>query len=296
MAFLQLKEKLENEGLFDQSHKKPLPLYPKTIGIATSPTGAAIRDVVSVLKRRYPYARVQIFPCMVQGSEAAGSVKKAVDYFNKKNKADVILITRGGGSFEDLSAFNDEGLARAVFNSKIPVVSAVGHEIDYTILDFVADARAATPSVAAEIIAPDREFLINDVIYYKNIISKNFYKRLNDNIQKLNYLKKKTDMQQSFSKQSIYLDKLYDKINSSMKNNLGKQYYRLHGNIEKLKALSPLNVLSRGYALAYNEEKIIKSVDDINSGDNITLKVKDGEIYCVTKDSRKFDRQLGNDL
>ena len=290
VAYLQLKDKLEKEGLFDQANKKPLPKYPEAIGVATSPTGAAIRDVVSVLKRRYPYARVKIYPCIVQGAEAAESIKKAINFFNKKIKVDVILITRGGGAFEDLAAFNDEGLARAVFNSKIPVVSAIGHEVDYSILDFVADSRAATPSVAAEIIAPDKESLKNDVAYYKNNIIKGLNKKIYDNIQKLNYLKKKTDMQQAFSKQSIYLDRLYDKITSSIKNNLTKQQYILSSNVKKLHALSPLNVLSRGYSLAYNEDnQLIKCVDNIKSGDIITLKIKDGEIYCVTKDSRKYN-------
>ena len=180
VAFFQLKEKLEKEGLFDDDRKKQLPRFPKKIAVATSPSGAALQDILSVTGRRYPIADIEIYPCVVQGTESAESVIRAVNYFNRKNDADVLIIARGGGSYEDLASFNDERLARTIANSNIPIISAVGHESDFTIADFVADMRAPTPSAAAEIAVPDISEITDFVSDFRYTLKKEVSAVLNE--------------------------------------------------------------------------------------------------------------------
>lgn len=284
IAYEQLKEKLKNEGLFDEKFKKMLPQYPQTVGVVTSKTGAVIRDILNVLKRRYPFLKIKIFPTSVQGSEAPPQIVSAISYINKYKLCDVVIIARGGGSIEDLWAFNDENVARAVFESKIPIVSAVGHETDFTICDFVADFRAPTPSAAAEIIVPSKLELakriadINKRLYYcisKIIeINKNYY----INLKSQRVLQNPMDI---INEKSQYLSNLQTALikNTQLKIALKKEQFAKH--ISKLEALSPLAVLNRGYAIATDEKNIvIKSAKSIKTNDNLNIKFKDGNVKC----------------
>lgn len=284
IAYEQLKEKLKNEGLFDEKFKKMLPQYPQTVGVVTSKTGAVIRDILNVLKRRYPFLKIKIFPTSVQGSEAPPQIVSAISYINKYKLCDVVIIARGGGSIEDLWAFNDENVARAVFESKIPIVSAVGHETDFTICDFVADFRAPTPSAAAEIIVPSKLELakriadINKRLYYcisKIIeINKNYY----INLKSQRVLQNPMDI---INEKSQYLSNLQTALikNTQLKIALKKEQFAKH--ISKLEALSPLAVLNRGYAIATDEKNIvIKSAKSIKINDDLNIKFKDGNVKC----------------
>ena len=207
-AFFQLKEKLEKEGLFDEDRKKELPHFPKKIAVATSPSGAALQDILSVTGRRYPIADIEIFPCVVQGAESAESVIRALNYFNMKNDADVIIIARGGGSYEDLASFNDERLARTIAESNIPVISAVGHESDFTIADFVSDRRAPTPSAAAEIAVPDIKEISDFVADFRYTLKKEVSSLLEECEYDLESAKKRLDIRRFIENKELILDKV----------------------------------------------------------------------------------------
>ena len=280
LAYEQLKERLNREGLFDEAHKKPIPKFPDRIGVITSPTGAAVRDIINVSKRRYPCVKLLLYPTLVQGPEASNELTKAIEYFNIENNVDVIIIGRGGGSIEDLWAFNDECLARAIYNSQIPVISGVGHEIDFTICDFVADVRAATPSAAAEIATVDINEIINALNTFdfraKNALmgAVSYYR------DKLNGIKSK----RIFKMPEIILDApkmrfsmMVENLKGSMAeiNSINKERF---ANINaKLIALNPMAVLARGYGAIYNQnDEIIKSTKEISVGDNIKVRLHDG--------------------
>lgn len=286
IAFEQLVEKLKAEGLFDEKHKKKIPTYPEKIAVITSPTGAAIQDITNVLNRRFPCAEMIMCPVLVQGDGAAEQLIDAVKKVNEMNVADVIIIGRGGGSIEDLWAFNDEDLAREIFRSRIPVISAVGHEIDYTISDFVADLRAPTPSAAAELAVPD----ITDVKYLLAKTEENLETAYLNNLNQLKSRLKFYAENYILKNPSNYLSNLREKLNFTV-NKLTSAYSSvLHQEREcfaekcaKLNALSPLATISRGYSVAYKENKPIKSVKSINTGDSLILVLADGKAECTVK-------------
>ena len=286
IAFEQLVEKLKAEGLFDEKYKKKMPSYPEKIAVITSPTGAAIQDITNVLNRRFPCAEMIMCPVLVQGDGAAEQLIDAVKKVNEMNVADVIIIGRGGGSIEDLWSFNDEDLAREIFRSRIPVISAVGHEIDYTISDFVADLRAPTPSAAAELAVPD----ITDVKYLLAKTEENLETAYLNNLNQLKSRLKFYAENYILKNPSNYLSNLREKLNFTV-NKLTSAYSSvLHQEREcfaekcaKLNALSPLATISRGYSVAYKENKPIKSVKSINTGDSLILVLADGKAECTVK-------------
>lgn len=302
LAYEQLKAKLNSEGLFDETHKRILPRYPKSIGIITSSTGAAVRDIIKVATRRYPFAKLVLFPSLVQGNDAPPELVRGIEYFNILDNVDVIIIGRGGGSIEDLWAFNDESLARAVYNSKIPIISAVGHEIDFTICDFVADVRAATPSHAAELATPD----VNEIIYRINSFKERALDAIIDNIGSYRVLLDSLSSSRVFTKPLSMLDVptlrlsgLAEKITSSAESNLSAKRERFIGVSSKLAMLNPLAVLSRGYGAVFDSDnKVIKSVNDINVNEKITVKLCDGDICATVNERRMADAkdEEGNQL
>jgi len=287
LKYEQIKEKLRLEGLFSEEHKKPLPKIPSRIAVITSPTGAAVQDIFNVLKRRYPVAKVIMCPVQVQGESAAPSLIEAVNEVNKKNCADVIIIGRGGGAIEDLWAFNDETLARTIFASKIPVISAVGHETDFTICDFVSDKRAPTPSAAAELAVPDKTELELRINRYKlNLIS--YLKRtFNQNQLKLETLMNKQCMKNPYFNITLKgqrVDLLDNRLNNAFSKIYSLYKARFLEFASKLNSLSPTNVLLRGYSVVYKDDKIISSKNDLNIGDNVKINVSDGVVNAEIKD------------
>lgn len=280
IAYEQLKEKLEKEGLFDPAHKKPLPKYPKRVGVITSPTGAAVRDILNVLKRRYTLCDVIIYPALVQGVGAGDTVVKGIEIFNTLNNVDVIIAGRGGGSIEDLWAFNEEKVAYAIYNSKIPIISAVGHETDFTIADFVADLRAPTPSAGAELAVPSTDELKSNLIKTKLRLSsllKNFVKLKKsqlDSIKKrrvfVDYSTVLNEKKQNLANLSSSINELYQKMIFNKKTEISKV-------MTKLEALNPVSVIKRGFAYAKVNTRAIKSINDVKSGDIINITVADGD-------------------
>ena len=291
LAFEQLKKKLESEGLFDKSHKKTIPMLPRSVGVITSSTGAVINDIINVTSRRYPNMDLKIFPVAVQGELAARQVVKALNTFNASKNVEVIIIARGGGSIEDLWAFNEEIVARCIYNSDIPVISAIGHETDFTIADFVADLRAPTPSAAAELVVPDKAALKEKLSCLttklrNSLVNSTKLKRI-----RLNSIMEKTVFKQPYDR--VYQETMkLDIISKNMLRNLLTNKEKLQGDlsilIAKLDALSPLTVLSRGYSVIKSKKdgKLIKSVESVKTGDMIQVFVSDGTIEC-TVDSVK---------
>ena len=303
LAFEKLKEKLSKEGLFDDKHKKEIPKYPNRIGIITASTGAAIRDILTTIKRRYPICETILFPSLVQGENAKEDIAKNIKRAENFN-LDVLIVGRGGGSIEDLWPFNEEIVARAIFDCKIPVISAVGHEIDFTIADFVADKRAATPTAAAEIAVPNIIDVLNELSQYKIRLNENINKKINyfdlylDSIknsfviknplliydtkaQKLDLLSETIykNMIHKLEKATLNLEKF--KTNNLLLNPIKlfeKQTINLKTIIEKLELLNPLNVLGRGYGLVYNNDKLIKNIKDVKINDKIDIKLSSGII------------------
>ncbi len=278
-AYEKLKNDLEKEGLFDEAHKKKIPMFPKTIGVLTASTGAVIRDIINVSTRRNPNVRIRLLPVPVQGKDAAPEIVEGIKRMNNEMLADVIILGRGGGSLEDLWPFNEECVARAIYDSKIPIISAVGHETDFSISDFVADLRAPTPSAAAELAVPN----ISDVIYtisnYENRYKTDLKKKVQ--IMKLRYEKCMTrnvfmNPTQKISEKEMLLDMRVKNISSAINNIINKKNIILVKNITKIDSLSPLKTLSRGYSIAEKDGKILKSVTQVNKEDRIELKVTDG--------------------
>ena len=291
LAFEQLKAKLLSEGIFDEAHKKQIPKYPQKIGIITSPTGAAIRDIINVATRRYPVASLILYPALVQGEDAPLDLISGIDYFNIFDSVDVIIIGRGGGSIEDLWAFNDEKLARAIYNSKIPVISGVGHEIDFTICDFVADIRAATPSAAAEIATPSYKEVVSLIDNFKSRAISVIQNKLNENKHKLNkistskvFLKPETMLEIPKMK----LESYESYLNNTFIARINKIKLRFTENVTKINSLNPLSVLSRGFATINKDGKVIKSVDEIEITDEIDVRLKDGTLKAVIKSKERI--------
>ncbi len=278
LAFEQLKEKLLAEGIFDEQHKKPIPKYPKKIGIVTSPTGAAIADLLNILQRRYPICEIELYPALVQGQGAPRSLINGLYYF--ENKVDTIIIGRGGGSIEDLWAFNDEALARAIFKCKTPIISAVGHEIDFTISDFVADLRAPTPSAAAELAVPDK----NELKAYLQAIERSLDFAISSSVSHYSDKIKAIAEKNIFKSPEFYLDKKRtDLLNIEMsfygafEKDISTKRNSVSNISAKLLALNPLAVLSRGYSAVYASDKtVVSSVKHVKPGDEIYLEMHDG--------------------
>ncbi len=284
VAFDQLKKKLGEEGLFDDSRKRPLPPYPTRVGVITSPTGAAVRDIFNVLGRRYPLARVVFCPVLVQGDGAAASIADAIARFGAVGAADVLIVGRGGGSMEDLWAFNEEVVARAVAASPIPVISAVGHETDFTICDFVADLRAPTPSAAAELAVPDQMRLMAAVDSLHSRLVTACRTRVERDEQYLRRLAEKRCLsapQYFVEEQMMRLDYLTRRFAAAASQQLGNEQRRVTAMASKLDALSPLKVLGRGYAIPYRADgQTLESVAQVSVDDAITLQIADGRVDC----------------
>ena len=283
LAFEQLKKKLAAEGLFDPEKKKPIPAYPARVGVVTSPTGAAVRDIINVISRRFPLTEIVLCPVAVQGEYAAPQIKAAIELFNKEKAADVLIVGRGGGSVEELWAFNEEIVARAVAASEIPVISAVGHETDFTICDFAADLRAPTPSAAAELAVPDsfqqKEMLLQ--------ASRRISGAMAD---KLAYEKSKLELNKSALKRlspSNYIDNLTvrcDKaqmaIDSAVRHSLAVRSKDFSALCAKLDAMSPLRILARGYSIAEGKDGIITDSREVSKGDKVSVRLHKGTIEC----------------
>lgn len=288
LAYEQLKEKLQKEGLFSELHKKPLPPYPEKVGVITSPTGAAVRDIINVLGRRFPYAEIVFCPVLVQGEGAHLQLTDAVNLFNSERAADVIIIGRGGGSIEDLWEFNDEGLARAVYNSEIPVISAVGHETDFTICDFVADMRAPTPSAAAELAVPDANELQYALSALKNRMVLNVSSGIADKRSRLEYLTSKGALKspdEMLSNRSQRLDTAFSKMLSSYENRIGGKKVEFISAATALSKLDPMSVLMRGFAFVSDKNgKNVYSSQALAKGDKINVRFHDGSAVCEVKE------------
>ena len=278
--FEQLKAKLEKEGLFEQSHKKIIPLYPNVIGVLTSQTGAVIRDIINVSTRRNPNVYIRLLPVPVQGPSAAEQIADKIRIMNEKKLADVLIIGRGGGSLEDLWPFNEEIVARAIYDSEIPIISAVGHETDFTIADFVADLRAPTPSAAAELAVPDIFEVKQKIINYQDRSKLALKKKIE--IMKLRFekiMKSRifTDPMRKVMDNSIILDDYMKRLENAMKEIKTEKKNKYTELVTKLDSISPLKTLIRGYSLTEKDGKIIKRATQIDKGDIITIKFSDGE-------------------
>ena len=281
LAFQKLKSELEKIGLFAAEHKKPLPLFPQCIGVITSPTGAAIRDIIHTVERRYPLTRVILYPAIVQGEEAKDNVVKQIKLANEQGLCDVLIVGRGGGSIEDLWAFNERIVAEAIYDSRIPIISAVGHEIDFTIADFVADVRAATPTAAAELATPSIEMLKGNVAYYVDRMTKhmkqilenaklyvaNIDRRL-DSLNPKSMLEHKKRILTEYSKQ---LNLLIQRVIIEKKS----EFKYLEG---KLTALNPLAIMDKGYSISSVDGVIITDVNQVKINDVLTTQMKNGRI------------------
>ena len=294
VAFEQLKQKLLQEGLFDRSRKKPLPPYPHRIAIITSSAGAAVHDMLRILGKRYPLSKVILLPVRVQGVEAPAEIAGAIRYVNRFALADVIITGRGGGSIEDLWGFNDERVARAIFASEIPVVSAVGHEPDVTISDFVADVRAATPSNGAELVAPDQMDLRDRLRSMQSAMTAAIQKKLKLERQRLNALRRSRSLQSPINyinDRRLALDYLHKRLSAAGQQKLGakrQQFIRLTA---KLDAMSPLKVLSRGYGMVRDTQgNVIKSRTDTAVGEQIQIALSDGQILAQVTEIQEETR------
>ncbi len=293
LAYEQLKERLQREGLFGNEFKKPIPEFPKKIGVATSPTGAVIRDIINVSTNRFPGINILLYPVKVQGEGASRSIVSGIEYFNSRNDIDVIIVGRGGGSIEELWAFNEEDVARAIFKSRIPVISAVGHETDFTIADFVADARASTPSHAAEIAVPSynditykidklRQMLITHTsngIYQKSFSVRNYLQHMKANSPK-----------NRINQYMQYLDNLQNKLGHNIKISVSTGRTSVSVCSGKLDSLSPLKVLARGYTYVEKNNIVVRSVSDIKRDELIRMHMNDGMVDCKVIDIMEGQR------
>ena len=281
-AFEQLKAKLAAQGLFDPAHKKPIPKYPKVIGIVTSSAGAAIHDMLRILRKRYPLCQVRLLPVRVQGAEAPGEIAAAIRYANHYQLADLLIVGRGGGSIEDLWAFNDERVAYAIYQSEIPVISAVGHEPDVTISDFVADLRAATPSNAAELAVPDQDALRQNLDSMSDAMASILNRQVKFARQHLNVLSRSAALQSPtgyLDQKRKQLELLNNRLSSAQNRSVEQKKQQFIRLTSKLDAMSPLKVLTRGYSIAMTgDEQVLTSVKQVSPGDEVKLSLQDGVI------------------
>ncbi len=287
LEFLKLKEKLDKEGLFSSYYKKPIPRFPKSIGVVTSETGAVIRDIINVISRRYPKVAIKLYPALVQGKDSVSSLIAGINFFNLEYPVDTIIIGRGGGSLEELWSFNDEDLARAIFASSIPVISAVGHETDFTICDFVSDERAPTPSAAAEIATPN----LADLLREQDLMAKRMTNSINNRlILEKHRLRSTMDRFSQYADRYmlgdwyIALDMILDKIDSSFTKYIQKKREEMNLYGAKMSGLNPFSVFDRGYSIAEKEGRIVSTIRDIDQGDKIKINLKDGKLDCQVVD------------
>lgn len=290
LAFEQLKESLLRQGLFAQEHKQPLPRFPGRIGLVTSPAGAAVRDMLRILQARYPLAEVKILPVRVQGEGAAEEIAAAIGWANRWNVADLLITGRGGGSMEDLWAFNEEVVARAIYNSRIPVISAVGHEPDVTIADFVADVRASTPSNAAELAVPDQNELFSVLgdmgVRMEQSVKRMLYLRRRE-LERLGRSRSMTQPESYFRDKRMQLDYQSQRMVHAMQRTLDKEKRSAARLAAALDALSPLKVLGRGYSIATDKQgRVISSVAMVQSGDTLNLRMEDGSLSCRVEERK----------
>lgn len=289
-AFEQLKQRLASQGLFDPAHKKEIPKLPGTIGIVTSSAGAAVHDMLRILKKRYPLTKVVLLPVRVQGAEAPGEIAAAIRYANAWKLADLLIVGRGGGSIEDLWAFNDERVAYAIYESQIPVISAVGHEPDVTISDFVADLRAATPSNAAELAVPDREALLQTLDSMENAMAASLNRQLKAARQHLNVLSASNALQSPtgyLKQKEKQLELLTNRLAAAQNRNIGQTRQRYISLVSKLDAMSPLKVLMRGYAMAQTETgTLVRSIEQVEPGEQIRISLSDGKLTATVVEKR----------
>lgn len=293
-AFEQLKTKLAAQGLFDQAHKKPLPKLPGTIGIITSSAGAAVHDMLRILRKRYPLTKVLLLPVRVQGVEAPGEIAAAIGYANHYHLADLLIVGRGGGSIEDLWAFNEEIVAHAIYRSEIPVISAVGHEPDVTISDFVADLRAATPSNAAELAVPDQDALRQTLDAMSAAMVAAMTRQIKQARKHLEVLSASAPLQSPqsyFHQRKTALNLLQNRLAASKQKQIAFKKQRFIGMTAKLDAMSPLKVLSRGYAMAQDGKGgVIRSVQDVHHGDEIQISLADGQVQATVTEVKEQTR------
>ena len=285
----KLKKDLEKEGLFKPEHKKPIPRIPKRVGVITAPTGAAVRDIMSTINRRYPLCEVILFPSLVQGNDAKDDIVKNIKLADSYD-LDVIICGRGGGSIEDLWAFNEEIVARAIYACETPIISAVGHEIDFTIADFVADKRAETPTAAAEMCVPNKTDLINVINQIEKRLNKNILSLIDSNRLKLNKLKESYILKNPMSIYQIKEEKLsndIDRLNTFIKVVLDKKTIKYDHIVEKLEVLNPMNTLKRGYSVTKKDNKVISSIKDIKVNDEIRVDIKDGYLISNIKEVKE---------
>lgn len=291
VAFEQLKAKLDAEGLFDPAHKKPLPKFPARIAIITSSAGAAVHDMIRILGKRWPMAKLILLPVRVQGTEAPAEIAGAIRYANEFEVAELIITGRGGGSIEDLWAFNDERVARAVYASKLPVISAVGHEPDVTISDYVADRRASTPSNAAEIAVPDRREIEDLLETYELRSAQGMRKKLSslrERIEAVSGRRIMTDPTAAIDIRRLELDRCRERLVSAQEQKIARCHQRFVGLTASLEAMSPLRVLTRGYAIASDGEGgCIRSVSQLENGDRFSLRLSDGSADCLVENVRR---------
>ena len=284
-AFEQLKRKLDAQGLFDPAHKKPLPKYPGTIGIVTSSAGAAVHDMLRILRKRYPLSNVRLLPVRVQGAEAPGEIAAAIRYANYYKLADLLIVGRGGGSIEDLWAFNDERVAYAIYESEIPVISAVGHEPDVTISDFVADLRAATPSNAAELAVPDQDALRQNLDSMTAAMVTALNRQIKSAKTHLDVLSRSPALRSPdgyLLQRENSLELLKNRLIAVQNQNITRKNQQYIAAVSKLDAMSPLKVLSRGYAMAQNQSgEVVRSVKQVEAGERITVRLSDGNLSAT---------------
>lgn len=287
-AFEQLKKKLEAQGLFDDAHKKPIPKYPGVIGIVTSAAGAAVHDMIRILRKRFPLSKVRLIPVRVQGVEAPGEIASAIYYANYYKLADVLIVGRGGGSIEDLWAFNEEVVAKAIYDSEIPVISAVGHEPDVTISDYVADLRAATPSNAAELVVPDQDVLRQTLDAMNDTIASILRRQIQSGRMHLKALSAGSALRSPeayINSRRNALELLKNRMISGYTSSVNKNKQRYLMNTAKLDALSPLKVLTRGYSVAkLTDGTVVSSTKQVHPDDRISVTVSDGEFYAIVKE------------
>ena len=297
-AFEQLKNRLHKEGLFDPAHKKPIPAHPQTIALVTSPAGAAVRDMIRILGARYPMAKVLVVPVRVQGEEAPEEIAQGLDLVNALEMADLIITGRGGGSMEDLWAFNDERVARAIYRSRIPVISAVGHEPDVTIADFVADLRASTPSNAAELAVPDQADLRDRMAHLQARMDRSMDRRLQsrrDTLRRLGSSPFLQSPQRAIQEKRLLLDYQQQRLLHAMERQVGEHRQQMGRLAASLDALSPFKVLSRGYSITQtNDGAVVSELKQVEKGDTLRVRVSDGTITCTAEGKEKTKWQKRN--
>lgn len=293
-AFEQLKKKLAAQGLFDPAHKKPLPKCPGTIGIVTSSAGAAVHDMLRILRKRYPLTKVRLLPVRVQGAEAPGEIAAAIRYANRYRLADLLIVGRGGGSIEDLWAFNDELVAHAIYESEIPVISAVGHEPDVTISDYVADLRAATPSNAAELAVPDQDALRQNLDAMSSAMASALSRQLKAARQHLDVLSQSPALRSPtgyIEQREKSLELLKNRLIAAQNQSITRKNQRYIAAVSKLDAMSPLKVLTRGYSMAQTEAgEVLRSVRQVELGERVSVLLSDGKLSATVMDKKEEAR------